>query len=105
MKCCEDLIHVTRMKSQDEILDEIQMPEPYVCFVKQRPGIVCRLVFCVVCGSALRSLQVFALICLCKIRKARHNKKGNTLCVCNPSNFVVSLGVAFVVGDRNETLS
>jgi hypothetical protein len=85
-------------------IDEIQMTEPKVCFVQQRPGIVCRLVYRVVCGSALRSLQVFVLICLCKIRKARHNKKGNTLCVCNPSDFVVSLSVAFVVGDRNETL-
>ena len=32
----------------DEILDEIQMPEPNVCFVKQRPGIVCCLFFRVV---------------------------------------------------------
>jgi hypothetical protein len=77
-------------------MDEIQMPEPKICFIQQRPGIVC--------GSALRSLQVFALICLCTIRKARHNKKGNNLCVWNPSDFVVSLGVAFVGRDRNETL-
>jgi hypothetical protein len=71
---------------------------------QQRPGIACRLVFRVVCGSTLRSLQVFALLCLCKIRKTRHNKKGNTLYVWNPSDFVVSLGVAFVGGDRNKTL-
>jgi hypothetical protein len=59
-----DLIHVLWIKSWMKSMDEIQMPEPKVCFIQQRPGIVCRLVFCVVCGSALRSLQVFALICL-----------------------------------------
>ena len=84
--------------------DEIQMPEPKVCFVQQCPGIVCRLVFRVVCGSAVRSLQLFVFICLYKIRKSRHNKKENILCVWSPSDFVVSLGVAFVGGDRNETL-
>ena len=82
-------------------MDEFQMPEPKVCFVQRRPGIVCRLIFRVVCGSALLSLHVFVLTCLFKMRKARHNKKDNTLCVCNPSDFVVSLGVAFVGGDGN----
>jgi hypothetical protein len=69
-----DLIHVLWIKLWMKSMDEIQMPEPKVFFVHQRPGIVCRLIFRVVCSSGLLSLHVFVLICLCNIRKARHNK-------------------------------
>jgi hypothetical protein len=42
-------------------MDEIQMPEPNVCNVKQRTGIVCRLFFRVVYGSALLAFCILVV--------------------------------------------